>query len=115
MQPSPMPKRVWQQLSGDFFGPMADGKYLFVNHCDYSRWASVDTIKATSFEQVKPVLERLFTTFDKPDVYKTDNGPPFQSNDFYLFANKWGFYHRKITPLWPRANAEVERFMKQLS
>jgi hypothetical protein len=114
MQPSNMPERVWQELSGDFFSPMADGNYLFVNHCDYSRWASVDSIRSTSFDQTKPVLEKLFATFGVPVTYKTDNGPPFQSGDFRAFAKSWGFQHRKVTPLWPRANAEVESFMKKL-
>jgi hypothetical protein len=112
--PSPMPKSAWHDVAGDFYGPMADGRYWFVNHCEYSRWASVDQITATSFELVKPVLEQLFVTFGVPVVYKTDNGPPFQSYEFVNFAKRWGFKHRKITPMWPRANAEVESFMKKL-
>lgn len=46
--------------------------------------------------------------------FKTDNGSPFQSYEFAAFARKWGFKHRRVTPLWPRANGEVESFMKQL-
>jgi hypothetical protein len=114
LKPSGMPKGVWEEVSGDFFGPMTDGKYWFVNHCDYSRWASVDQISSTSFECVRPVLDGLFVTFGIPTIYKTDNGPPFQSYNFKGFAKHWGFFHRKITPLWPRANAEVEAFMRKL-
>ena len=114
MKLSDMPDRAWQQVSGDFFGPMSDGKYWFVNHCDYSRWATVDEINSCSYECVKPVLEKLFTTFGTPEIYKTDNGSPFQSYNFANFADAWGLHHRKITPLWPRANAEVESFMKKL-
>ena len=94
---------------------MTVGCYWYVNHCEYSRWASVDRIRATSFECVKPVLEHLFVTFGVPLKYKTDNGPPFQSYLFTCFAKHWGFKHRKITPLWPRANAEVESFMQKLN
>ena len=103
-----------QQISADFFGPLDNGHYYMVNHCDYSRWASVDEIKTCSWEQVQPVLERLFTTFGAPLVYKTDNGPPFQSSMLKQFAEHWGFVHRLITPFWPRANGEVESFMKKL-
>jgi hypothetical protein len=113
--PSPMPHGAWQEVSGDFKGPMTDGCYWYVNHCEYSRWASVDRIRATSFECVKPILEHLFITFGVPLKYKTDNGPPFQSHLFACFAKHWGFKHRKITPLWPRANAEVESFMQKLN
>ena len=30
------------------------------------------------------------------------------------FAEYLGFKHRKITPLWPKANAESERFMRTI-
>ena len=60
------------------------------------------------------MFERLFVTFGVPVEYKSDNGPPFQSHNFASFAKQWGFRHRKITPLWPRANAECESFMKKL-
>ena len=114
LKPSPMPPTPWHTLSGDFFGPMEDGTYWFVNYDEYSKWASVDQIKNVSEEQVEPVLEKLFSIFGSPIVYKTDNGSPFQSYKFAEFAKQWGFKHRKITPLWPRANGGAESFMKKL-
>nr|XP_034319592.1 uncharacterized protein K02A2.6-like [Crassostrea gigas] len=45
---------------------------------------------------------------------ETDNGPPFRSHEFNEFTKYMGFTHRKITPLWPRANGEVERFMRTI-
>ena len=47
-------------------------------------------------------------------VVKSDNGPPFNGDEFAKFASVLGFRHRKVTPLWPRANGEVERFVKTL-
>ena len=61
-----------------------------------------------------PVLDELFSMFGTPLVYKTDNGSPFQSHAFAGFAKRLGFRHRRITPRWPRANAETESFMKKL-
>nr|XP_039260859.1 uncharacterized protein LOC120337204 [Styela clava] len=49
-----------------------------------------------------------------PEVVKTDNGPPWQSYQFRRFMELFGIRHRKITPLWPRANAQSENFMKPL-
>jgi hypothetical protein len=31
---SEMPAGPWQSVSGDFYGPMSDGKYWYVNHCE---------------------------------------------------------------------------------
>ena len=36
------------------------------------------------------------------------------SEAFRNFANYLGFEHRKITPLWPKANSECERFNKTI-
>ena len=44
----------------------------------------------------------------------SDNGPPFFSHAFSEFAARCGFEHRKISPLWPRANGAVESIMKKL-
>ena len=41
-----------------------------------------------------------------------DNGPPFNSHQFKTYASITGFRHRRITPLWPQAKAETERFMR---
>ena len=61
---------------------------------------------------VIPVLDKIIGEFGVPKTIKTDNGPPFNSSTFADFARYKGFHHRKITPLWPLANAEVERFMR---
>ena len=114
LRPSPMPPRPWHTVSGDFFGPMDDGTYWFVNLCEGSRWVKVDSVTACSETQVEFVLNQLFAEFGAPLIYKSDNGSPFMSHGFKAFAAKWGFTHRKITPEWPRANAEVESFMKKL-
>ena len=36
----------------------------------------------------------------------------FQGSEFAYFAKHMGFKHRKVIPLWPRANGECERFMR---
>jgi hypothetical protein len=52
--------------------------------------------------------------FGVPAKMKTDNGPPFNSEDFKRFARTLGFQHQRLTPLWPRANGEAEQFMRNL-
>ena len=47
-------------------------------------------------------------------MVKSDNGPPFNGDEFAKFAQVLGFKHRKATPLWPSANGEVERFVNTL-
>ena len=44
----------------------------------------------------------------------SDNGPPFTSKQFANFLKNRGINHRRVTPLWPQANGEAERFMRPL-
>ena len=114
LRPSTMPAGPWWEVSADFYGPLDTGAYWMVNYCDYSRYVFVDSIKSVAMDHVQPVLERLFTMFGTPKVYKTDNGAPFMSLRFGQFADQWGFKHRKVTPLWPRANGGAESVMPKL-
>ena len=87
---------------------------LMVYYCDYSRWAFVEALTTYNEKTVTDRLETQFSIFGVPEEIRTDNGPPFQSAGFAEFSKKMGFKHRKVTPLWPRANGEVESFMKNL-
>ena len=40
---------------------------------------------------------------------RTDNGPNLVSNEIEDYLKEMGVEHRHTTPLWPRANGEVER------
>ena len=71
-------------------------------------------ISTVSFKIVEPRLNKIFSEFGIPEVLRTENGPPFNGKDFAHFARTLGFKHRKVTPLWPRANGEVERFMRTI-
>ena len=110
---SPLPKKAWSEISIDF-ADLPSGEHLLVVIDDYSRFPEVEIVSSTSAQQVIPKLDRIFTSFGVPDVVRTDNGPPFNSREFADFANYLGFKHRKVTPRWPQANGEVERYMKTL-
>jgi hypothetical protein len=68
--------------------------------------------KLSSASAVIPKLDRLFATFGTPLVVRTDNGPPFNGDELVKFSQVIGFKHRKVTPLWPRANGEVEKRLR---
>ena len=111
---STLPGGPWRNLSIDFCGPLPTGDYLLVIIDEYSRYPVVETLRSTSAEKVIPLMEKTFATFGYPTVIKTDNGPPFQSAAWKSFMQLIGVKHRKITPLWPQANAQAESFNKPL-
>ena len=59
-----------------------------------------------------PCLRRQFATHGIPDEVISNNGPPFQSQQFEAFARKWMFGHRTTSPYHSQANGLVERAVK---
>ena len=113
--PTPLPAEPWSEIAVDFAGPFPSGHYVLVAIDEHSRYPEVEVIPSTAARVVIPCLNLIFARQGFPSVIKTDNGPPFQSHEFHDFAEQSGFQHRKITPLWPEANGEAERFMKTLN
>ena len=111
---SEMPSNAWQNLSADFCGPLPSGECMLVITDEYSRYPIVEIVKSVSASRAIPALDKVLSEFGVPKVIKTDNGSPFNSADFRQFAEYCGFVHRKITPRWPRANAQAESFNKPL-
>ena len=111
---TPLPDYAWQHVSIDFCGPFPSGEYLLVMIDNYSRFPVVEIIRSTSGAAVIPRIDKIFSEYGIPESLTSDNGPPFQGYEFKQFAQYLGFQHRKITPLWPQANGESERFMRTI-
>ena len=45
---------------------------------------------------------------------KSDNGPPFNGEEYKRYLNTLGITPEFSTPLWPQGNSSVERFMQPL-
>ena len=111
---TPLPTAPWKELAMDFLGPLPSGDYLMVVIDEYSRFPEVEIVTSTSARSTIPKLDAIFARQGIPEVLKSDNGPLFNGVELKNFAEHLGFQHRKITPLWPRANGEAERFMMTL-
>jgi len=111
---SSLPRAPWVEASADLCGPFPTGEMVLVVLDAYSRYPEVEVVPGSSADVILPALEKIFATHGVPEELKTDNGPPFQSATFRSFAQEKGFHHRKITPLWPEANGQVEAFMKNI-
>ena len=109
-----LPAAPWTEISVNFAGPFQSGEYLLVVIDDYSRFPEVEILPSLSSNVVIPRLNIIFARQGYPTIVKTDNGPPFQGQDFKDFATQSGFRHRRFTPLWPEGNEEAERFVRNL-
>ena len=79
------------------------------------RYPEVEFVYSTAIKPVRKKLKKVFATHGVPKTVQSDNGPPFNSEDFKEFAAEMGFTHKKITPQHPKAQGQVEGFNKLMN
>ena len=114
LEPNFLPDRPWQKLHADFKGPIAGSYYLHVVIDQYSKYPEVDVLTSTSFEKLRPALDRIFSTHGIPENLTTDNGPPYASHAMSEYAKHMGFELTPVTPDDPQSNGFAENFVKQI-
>ena len=80
----------------------------------YSRWIEVDVIRATTSKVIIQRLDAQFARYGMPKTLRTDNGSNLVSEEVEDYLKEMGVKHLHTTPLWPRANGEVERQNRSL-
>ena len=115
IKPTVISKTPWEEIAIDFGGPYPDGHYNLVAIDERTRYLEVEVTYSTSFKPTQAKLKRMFGHHGTPQCIDSDNGPPFNSQEFAQFPEHEGFAHHRVTPEHPRANGEVERFMQSLN
>ena len=106
--PTPFPDRPWQTIGLDFF-KLKSVDYLIVFHY-YSRFIELGAMnKNKTISEASRVLKSVFTKHGIPETLRSDNGPPFDSAKYLVFAREWGCNIITSSPMFPRSNGEVER------
>ncbi|XP_021347562.1 uncharacterized protein K02A2.6-like [Mizuhopecten yessoensis] len=110
------PKYEFRKDKITFFGVVfgAQGEYLLVIIDEYSRYPVIEITRSVSANMTIPVLDKVLSLFGPPKIVKSDNGSPFNSEQFRRYAESMGFDQRRVTPRCPRANAQAEAFSKPL-
>ena len=80
----------------------------------YSRRIEVDAIRATTSKVIIQRLDAQFARYGIPKTLRTDKGSNLVSEEVEDYLKEMGVKHLHTTPLWPRANGEVERQNKSL-
>lgn len=118
-RPPPMrrafaPKGVWETIALDFNGPYnkLGGISILVIIDLRSRYAIARPVKSTKFEHTKVVLDTVFEREGFPKAIKSDNGPPFNGEEYASYCAVRGIQTIFSTPFYPQQNGLVESFMK---
>ena len=74
----------------------------------------VDVIRSTTSKTIIHCLDAQFARHGLPRGLRTDNGSNLVSKEVEEYLNEMGIEHHYTTPMWPRANGEVERQNRSL-
>jgi len=109
-----IPKRPWETLAIDLKGPFPTGDHILVLIDYYSRYPVTAVLDEITSARVIQALKEIFAIFGYPNTITSDNGKQFISTEYKSFLLQHGIRPRVVTPYWPSANGEVERFNRTL-
>lgn len=98
----------WNKVGVDIFD--FDGKKYLMVVDYYSKYVELALLNTGS--NAKIIINHLKSIFAKhgiPEYMITDNGPPFSSKEFMLFATDWKIKLNSSSPYMSRSNGMVER------
>ena len=112
LKPTMLPQGPWQHLHCDFKGPVGGSWYLHIVIDQYSKFPEVEVVKSTSWEDLRPSMERILACHGIPEILTTDGGPPYAGEGFNRFCRNMGIEHKTTTPEDAQANGFAEAFVK---
>ena len=106
-----VPQRPWKKIGCDIFTCNNRDYLCTVDY--YSDYFEIDELhKTKTGTAVIGKLKKRFATHGIPDTFHSDNGPPFNSNEFSAFAAMYEFEHVTSSPEYPQSNGKVENAVK---
>ena len=105
MQPHKIPDGPWQKLGMDFFDFKGKCYILICNY--FSQFPFMFSSK-TSWGTLKDRLIDLFANEGYPREIISDNGSPFNSQEFADYLSSHGVRHTTSSPHYPQSNGFIE-------
>lgn len=103
----PETRRPFQRIHLDLFH--FDNQNLLIIVDSFSKFMDVRILKGTKASDIIEHTESFFAYFGKAEEVVTDNGPPFNSENFTLFLESYGVKVKKSPPYHPQSNGLAER------
>ena len=89
-----------------------DGQSVFIAVDYYSGYFEVQDMGSTTSTSVITVLKAWFSRHGIPVTVISENGPPFNSEDFKTFSKEWDFHHVTSSHYHTQSNGHVENAVK---
>ncbi|XP_055611719.1 uncharacterized protein K02A2.6-like isoform X1 [Uranotaenia lowii] len=103
--------RPFSRIHTDFFYFERHNFLLIID--SYSKWLEIYLMNyGSDATKVLKKFSEFFSRFGLPDVIVSDNGPPYNSQQFVLFMEKHGIKVYKSPPYHPQSNGQAERLVR---
>ena len=113
LHPHEVPAGPWIKIGMDFFQDDSGQKFLIV--ADYfSKFPFIFPVTSTHHQKTLRYLWDLFLTEGVPSVVMTDNGLPFNGEEFKCFAREFNFKHQMSSPHFHQSNGFIEAMVKKV-
>ena len=113
LHPHEVPPGPWVKIGIDFFQDHHGKKHLIV--ADYfSKFPYIFPVASAHHFKTINHLRELFTTEGIPTIVMSDNGPPFNGDEFKWFAHKFDFIHTTWSPHFHQSNGFIKAMVKKV-
>ena len=107
---SEVPPHPWHTLGSDLFYFQRIDFLVVVDY--FSKYLIVRKIPNSTSSAVIKELGMIFSEFGKPQIFRSDNGPCYSSQEFRFFMQNWLIKHRTSSPHYPQSNGLAESMVK---
>ena len=107
---SEVPPHPWHTLGSDLFYFQRIDFLVVVDY--FSKFLIVRKIPSSTSSAVIKELGMIFSEFGNPQIFRSDNGPCYSSQEFKFFMQKWLVEHRTSSPHYPQSNGLAESMVK---
>ena len=107
---SEVPPHPWHTLGSDLFYFQRIDFLVVVDY--FSKYLIVRKIPSSTSSAVIKELGMIFSEFGKPQIFRSDNGPCYSSQEFRFFMQNWLIEHRTSSPHFPQSNGLAESMVK---
>ena len=107
---SEVPPHPWHTLGLDLFYFQRIDFLVVVDY--FSKYLIVRKIPNSTSSAVIKELGMIFSEFGKPQIFRSDNGPCYLSQEFKFFMQNFLIEHRTSSPHYPQSNGLAESMVK---
>ena len=113
LQPHGVPPRPWVKIGVDLFQDHLGKNHLIV--ADYfSKFPYVFPVASTCHFNTITHLRELFGAEGIPTIVMSDNGPPFNGEEFRQFSHDFDFMHTTSSPHFHQLNGFIKAMVKKV-